>query len=81
VGNVSMILGGGRATKEDSIDQSVGVVLRAKAGAHLSAGDELAVIHAACEADAQKAREALLACYQFTDTAPMLPPFIRGVVS
>lgn len=81
VGNVSMILGGGRATKEDIIDLGVGVVLRAKAGTFLSAGEELAVIHAACEADARKAEEALLACYQFTDEMPALPPFIRGVVS
>lgn len=81
VGNVSMILGGGRATKEDTIDQSVGVVLRAKAGAHLTAGDELAVIHAACEADADKAQEALLACYHFADEPSLLRPFIRGVVS
>lgn len=81
VGNVSMILGGGRATKEDNIDQSVGVVLRAKVGARLTAGEELAVIHAACEADAAKAEEALLTCYQFTDAPPQLPPFIRGVVS
>ena len=81
VGHVSMILGGGRATKEDTIDQSVGVVLRAKAGAFLNAGDELAVIHAASEADAQKAETALLECYQFADNAPVLPPFIRGVVS
>ena len=79
VGQVSMILGGGRATKEDTIDQSVGVVLRAKAGDFLSAGEPLAEIHAACEADALRGEKLLLDCYQFTDEAPILPPFIRGV--
>jgi pyrimidine-nucleoside phosphorylase len=79
VGQVSMILGVGRATKEDTIDQSVGVVLRAKAGDFLSAGEPLAEIHAACEADALRAEKLLLDCYQFADEAPILPPFIRGV--
>ena len=80
IGLVSMHLGGGRATKEDVIDLSVGVVLRAKVGAHLSAGDELAVIHAASEADAEAAEKELLACFTFADAPVERPPFIRGVV-
>ena len=81
IGLVSMHLGGGRATKEDVIDLSVGVVLRAKVGAYLQAGDELAVIHAATEAAAERAEEELLRCFTFGDTPGALPPFIRGVVS
>ena len=81
VGLVSMHLGGGRATKEDVIDLSVGVVLRAKVGAYLSAGDELAVIHAASEADALEAERELLECFTFGDAPVNRPPFIRGVVS
>ena len=81
VGLVSMELGGGRATKEDRIDLRVGVVLRAKAGARLRQGDELAVIHAASEAAAEAAEKALLRCYTFGGEAPALPPFIRGVVA
>ena len=81
VGLVSMHLGGGRATKEDVIDLSVGVVLRAKVGAFLRTGDELAVIHAASEEAAAAAEEELLRCYTFGDEPPVRPPFIRGVVS
>ena len=81
IGLVSMHLGGGRATKEDVIDLSVGVVLRAKAGSYLRAGDELAVIHAASEADAEQAEQELLRCFTFGDTPAHRPPFIRGVVS
>ena len=75
-----MHLGGGRATKDDVIDLSVGVVLAAKDGAYLRAGDTLAVIHAKTEADAA-AEEELLKCYTFSDKAPVRPPFIRGVVT
>ena len=59
IGLVSMHLGGGRATKEDVIDLSVGVVLAAKDGAYLHAGDTLATIHAKTEADAAAAEEEL----------------------
>lgn len=81
IGLVSMHLGGGRATKEDVIDLSVGVVLAAKDGAYLRAGEQLAEIHAKTEADAAAAEEELLRCYTFSDEAPNRPPFIRGVVT
>ena len=81
IGLVSMHLGGGRATKEDVIDLSVGVVLAAKDGAYLHTGDTLATIHAKTEADAATAEEELLKCYTFSDEAPVRPPFIRGVVT
>ncbi len=81
VGLVSMHLGGGRATKEDVIDLSVGVVLRGKVGTHLNAGEELAVIHAASESDALQAERELLQCFTFGDAPADRPPFIRGVVS
>lgn len=81
IGLVSMHLGGGRATKEDVIDLSVGVVLAAKDGAYLHTGDTLATIHAKTETDAAAAEEELLKCYTFSDEAPVRPPFIRGVVT
>ena len=81
IGLVSMHLGGGRATKEDVIDLSVGVVLAAKVGDRLRAGDDLAVIHAADEKAAEEAERELLACYTFSDEKPVRPPFIRGVVT
>lgn len=81
IGLVSMHLGGGRATKEDVIDLGVGVVLRAKVGALVREGDELAVIHAADEPAALTAEKELLSCYTFGDEPVARPPFIRGVVS
>ena len=81
VGHVSMLLGGGRATKESAIDLSVGVVLRAKVGDRVQKGGELAVIHAADGESAARAEAELLGCYRFSAEMPQRPPFIRGVVS
>ena len=80
VGHVSMLLGGGRATKESAIDLSVGVVLRAKVGDRVQKGGELAVIHAADGESAARAEAELLGCYRFSAEMPQRPPFIRGVV-
>lgn len=80
IGLVSMHLGGGRATKEDGIDLSVGVLLAAKVGTYLRMGEPLAEIHAADETSAEEAAKELLNCYTFGDEMPQRPPFIRGVV-
>lgn len=45
VGNCSLILGGGRETKESEIDLSVGIVLKKKVGDSVSAGESIATIH------------------------------------
>lgn len=62
VGICSLILGGGRETKESVIDLSVGIVLTKKVGSHVKAGEPLAYIHSneetkrlACEERLRKA--------------------------
>ena len=45
IGEAAMILGAGRATKEDVIDMGVGIVLNKKVGDKLSTGDVLATIY------------------------------------
>ena len=80
IGLVSMNLGGGRATKEDEIDLSVGVVLEKKAGEAVAAGETLASLHARTEQDAARAAEMLLRCYAIGPEKPEPKPFIRGIV-
>ena len=53
IGIASLELGGGRRTKDDEIDHSVGVVCSAKRGQTVEAGQVLADVHARDEASAE----------------------------
>lgn len=44
IGKAAMVLGAGRATKEDKIDHSVGIILKKKVGDYVEVGETLAVI-------------------------------------
>ena len=81
VGICSLMLGGGRETKESVIDLSVGIVLRKKVGDRVAAGDTLAVLYAN-DADKMKAAaERLLRAYRITDEEPEKRSLIKGLVS
>ncbi|PID25821.1 pyrimidine-nucleoside phosphorylase [Sporosarcina sp. P7] len=49
IGVSAMLLGAGRATKEDVIDLAVGIVLRKKIGDFVEVGETLAILHANTE--------------------------------
>ena len=80
VGIVSMHLGGGRETKEDDIDLSVGVVLHKKVGDYVALGESLGTIHARTEETAAEAVMLLRACYTLSEAPCVRAPFIKGVV-
>lgn len=46
IGHAAMLLGAGRATKDDIIDLAVGIKVHAKVGDHLKKGDLLATVYA-----------------------------------
>jgi pyrimidine-nucleoside phosphorylase len=80
VGLVSMHLGGGRATKDDTIDLAVGVVLHKKVGDSVAPGESLGTIYAQSQQAAQQATEQLRACYTISGEPVVRLPFIKGVV-
>lgn len=80
VGLVSMHLGGGRVTKESTIDLSVGLVLKKKVGDEVKAGDSLATIHASSLEKAEEAAELLRKCYSIVPEPINKPKFIKGIV-
>jgi pyrimidine-nucleoside phosphorylase len=69
-------LGGGRQTKNDAIDPSVGVVLEHKVGAFVARGAPLATIHASHTTAVDQVRERVRAAWEISDTQPAIPPLI-----
>jgi pyrimidine-nucleoside phosphorylase len=70
LGTASVILGGGRERKEDSVDPAVGLVLHKKVGDAVSAGEALATIHYNAGARAERARQLIEESYLITDPPP-----------
>jgi len=70
IGNAIIELGGGRRKVGEPLDLSVGFSDIARVGTELDGDAPLAVIHAASEADADKAESNLLAACQMGDSPP-----------
>lgn len=81
VGLTSMLLGGGRAKKGDSIDHGVGIVLQAKIGDRVVEGQPLLTIHANDEAKLAGARQRLLSAYEWSDDETSPLPLLHLIVN
>ena len=81
IGICSLILGGGRETKESEIDLSVGLVLHKKVGDMVKQGEPLATIHANDKEKLQAAKERFLSAYHFSDTPVKKEKLIKGIVT
>ena len=80
IGICSLLLGGGRETKDSEIDLSVGLVLHKKVGDQVAAGDVLATIHANDRDKLNAAKERFLKAYHFSDSLTSTPALIKGIV-
>ncbi len=77
----SLSLGAGRNTKEDVIDLSAGIVLVAKLGDHVHAGDPIATLYTTAHPDKfGVAEKILLDATTFSDERPTEKPLILSVV-
>lgn len=77
----SLVLGAGRAKKEDSIDHAVGVVLTVKVGDRVRNGDKMGVIHANDLLKAGEAKALLLEAITYSSTpVEPLPLFYDAIL-
>lgn len=81
VGICSLLLGGGRETKESEIDLSVGLVLNKKVGDYVEAGEPLAYLHANDKNKADMAKDRFLAACTIADIAPEHKPLVKEVIA
>ena len=80
VGLASMRLGAGRFKKGEQIDHRTGFILQAKMGDYREAGEPLVEIHARRESEADSVRDALLACYSWSDAPVEMGPLVVDTI-
>ena len=80
VGLTAVELGAGRARKGGPVDHAVGIVLGAKVGDEVNAGETLFTIHANSETLFHAARERLLVAYTWADKEVKTPPLVYQVI-
>lgn len=80
IGMCSLILGGGRETKESEIDLSVGLILEKKVGDYVKKGEALAYLHANDEGKAQAAAKRFLKAYHISQEKPEMRSLIQEII-
>lgn len=80
IGMVSLILGGGRVTKESQINPAVGIVLEKKTGDYVKQGDILAWLHADDEEKAKEAAACFTSAYSFGNVQPKKTALIKCII-
>jgi len=78
LGRASTDLGAGRKRKGDPVDPSVGIVFRPKLGDLVEPGQELGVVHARTEDDADVATATVLAALSWSADPVEPPPLVYG---
>lgn len=80
IGICSLLLGGGRETKESVIDLSVGLVLHKKVGDSVCKGESLATIYANDSQKLEAAKERFLKAYHIGAVKPAPTSLMKGIV-
>jgi thymidine phosphorylase len=81
IGEMVRDLGGGRLTKESTIDYDVGVDRIAKPGETIKGGDTLARIHAKDRAQAEAAAVRVGSAFGISEEPPKIEPLLAEVIS
>ena len=76
VGVAAMILGAGRARKEDNVDPAVGIVLHKVLGERVAAGEPMATLHVNERSGLEAAKARFLGAYTFGEAPPVQNPLV-----
>jgi pyrimidine-nucleoside phosphorylase len=81
VGVASMLLGGGRERKEDSIDPAVGLVVEKRLGDRIAPGDTLVTVHYNLDQRLVPAAALLDQSFHISSSATAVPPLIHKILA
>ena len=80
IGTAAQILGAGRATKEESIDPAVGLVMKKRLGDFIRADEPLCVMYVNDETKVNAALEMFHSAFTYSDAKPEYRPMVYDVV-
>ncbi len=80
IGKAAMIIGAGRATKDDIIDHSVGILVLKKVGDFVKKGESIAKICYNKETEVEKSKNMVLGAYKFSDVKVDKPKIIFEIL-
>lgn len=80
IGTAAQILGAGRATKEESIDPAVGLVMKKRLGDFIRADEPLCVMYVNDESKVNSALEMFHSAFEYSDAKPEYRPMVYDVV-
>ena len=80
IGTAAQILGAGRATKEESIDPAVGLVMRKRLGDFVRTDEPLCVMYVNDETKVDAALDMFHSAFEYSDAKPEYRPRVYDVV-
>ena len=80
IGKAAMIIGAGRATKDDIIDHSVGILVLKKVGDFVKKGESIAKICYNKGTEVEKSKNMVLGAYKFSDVKVDKPKIIFEIL-
>ncbi len=80
IGMAAMILGAGRASKEDAIDYGAGIVLEKKTGDFVRQGETVAILYTNDETKIPDAEKRFLGALTFSMEPPVKKPLIYEII-
>ncbi|MEO8725942.1 MAG: thymidine phosphorylase [Acidobacteriaceae bacterium] len=81
IGIASLVIGGGRERKEDTVDSAVGLILHKKVGDAVAPGETLCTLHYNSDARLSEAREMIAAAYQIGAVRLPSRPLIAEILT
>ena len=80
IGEAAVVLGAGRARKEDDIDPAAGLRILKKTGDFVQVGDVLAYLHTESEKAFREGESRYLEAIEFGESAPEEMPLVSRVI-
>ena len=81
IGTAAQMLGAGRATKEDSIDPSVGLIMKVRCGQQVKAGDPLCTMYVRDTTHLDESIHMFIEAVTVSDEPKEIPPMIYSQIT